>query len=167
MDRRGQLLAVTEKLGKLLRKAVDDGQKTVETRGLAGFLAEFHQREYTFSPLCLLALYYETLTSAGVKNRAELERDWEEYSQDDAIQGCVSAVLQAEEGYHKLLAQVDVLVRREDDEAALPASEICTVGSRLPTNLTLLDPFSGDSVTLESIWKQSPYTLFVLMRHLA
>lgn len=167
MDRRGQLLTVTDNLGKLLGKAVDDGQKTFQTGGLTGFLAEFHKREYTFSPLYLLALYYETLKGAGVKNRAELEREWEKYSQDDDMQGCVRAVLQAEEGYHKLLAQVDILVQREDDEAALPTSEICTVGSRLPGHLALLDPISGDLVTLESVWKQSPYTLFVLMRHLA
>ena len=167
MSKRGLLLSVTEKLAKELGKAVDDGQKTFRTKGMEGFLAEFHKREYAFCPLYLIPLYFETLTTAGVKTRAELERAWEEYSQDDDIQGCVRAVLRAEEGYHQLIAEVDALVMREDEEKALPTNEICTVGSSLPKDITLINPASGDTVTLESVWKRSPRTLFVLMRHLA
>lgn len=167
VDKRQQLLTATQQLSEALNKAVNDGQKTFQSRGLEGFLREFHKREYTFSPLHLLALYYETLTGAGVKSRAELECAWKEYSQDDEVQKYVGKVLQAEEGYHGLLAQADSVVQKENDDAALPASEVVTVGSQLPPDLILLDPTSGKSITLESIFKCSRYTLFVLMRHLA
>lgn len=167
MSRRELLLGATEKLAKELDKAVRDGQETFRSRGMEGFFAEFHKREYAFCPLYLLALYFETMTTAGVKKRAELERAWEEYSHDEAIQGFVRAVLQAEEGYHQLIAEIDELVKKEDENEALPASEICTVGSKLPNDLTFIDPASGGSVTLESVCKRSPRTLFVLMRHLA
>ena len=41
------------------------------------------------------------------------------------------------------------------------------VGSTLPTDLCLTDLITGKSVSMESYWKQSVYTLFILERHYA
>ena len=160
------LLSATQQLGKALQKAGRDGQETVRERGLDGFLREFHKRDYTFCPLNLIPVYFQAFSSVGVKSRAELEREWNN-CRDEEMSEAVSCVLRAEREYHQLLAQVDELVQKEDDDRALPAASVCKVGSKLPADLSFMDPISEEPVTLEAVCNRSQYTLFVLMRHLA
>ena len=154
-------------LGKLtegMNKVVEEGRKEYKEAGLDGYLKFENPKgvRCLFQPM---PLYVDCMRTVGVGTRVELEHLWRGYYSDSAVQESVEELLGAEESFEEFVAEVDRDLQKSGDTLAL--SDVVTVGEQLPTGLSLTEAKSGDTVSLESFWKRSKYTLFVLVRHFA
>ena len=107
--------------------------------------------------------YAECMSSVSVKNRKELEQVFSRHYQDEDVNDCVEDLLANEERYNKLMVRIDKELVKVEDRCAY--SDVVSVGKTLPSDLSLVEASSGVMTKLESYWKQSKYTLFILVRH--
>ena len=82
---------------------------------------------------------------------------------DRQVQEGVDDLLSAEERYEEFVAEVDQELKKKENVLDLPT--VVTLGDRLPADLSLVKAKSGEVISLESLWRKSKYTLFVLLRH--
>lgn len=163
----GEKSLLLSSLGKLtegINKVVEEGRRAYKEAGLDEYL----RFETPKGVRCLfqpVPLYVDCMKAVNVRTRAELEHLWRGYYSDHAVQESVEELLGAEESYEEFVAEVDQDLQKSGDKLALP--DVVTVGKQLPTELSLTEAKSGDTVCLESYWKRSKSTLFVLIRHFA
>lgn len=166
-DEGGEKSLLLSSLGKLtegINKVVEEGRRAYKEAGLDGYLSFETPKgvRCLFQPV---SLYVDCMKAVNVGTRAELEHLWKGYYSDEAVQESVEELLGAEESYEEFVAEVDQDLQKSGDKLALP--DVVTVGKQLPTELSLTEAKSGDTVCLESYWKRSKSTLFVLIRHFA
>ncbi len=107
--------------------------------------------------------YSDCMKRVGVQTRVELEQLWGQHYSDPQVRDAVEAVLEAEEKFAEFVARVEEeLVPCENVSVS---NDPAIVGQVLPKDLGLLDASSGQPTTLDAYWKESKFTLFVLVRH--
>lgn len=107
--------------------------------------------------------YAQCMRKVGVKSRVELEGVWARHYGDPEVREAVDALMEEEDDFHQLVAQVEKKLSASEDEATThpPAS----VGQLLPKDLQLTEASSGQNVPLGASWTGSKFTLYVLLRH--
>ena len=107
--------------------------------------------------------YAECFKKLGVGTRAEMEKLWGEHLGNPDVKEAVDALLKAKKSWMDVVAEVESKLTIEEDKLTIkpPAS----TGKQLPKDLCLVESSSGCSTNLESLWKESKYTLFVYLRH--
>ena len=63
---------------------------------------------------------------------------------------------------HLWFADIDVEVQKAEDQLAI--QNVTKVGDQLPADPSFTKCRSGEGVQLEDVWKQSKFTLFVLLK---
>lgn len=161
-DVRSLLVASLQTLERGLRQMVEKARKDFVTLTLDEFLSgnNYQSGVYSVYPV---QLYVDCMVSVGVSSREELEQLWKEHYHHVDVQDSVEELLTAEEKYRSFIAEADEELQKCEDTIAL--ASVTTVGFQLPRDLSLLEAVSGQSVSLESIWTKSRFTLFVLQRH--
>ena len=107
--------------------------------------------------------YLECLEAVGVKTRAELKQFWARHYGNHDVREAVDAVLEEEDNFNHLVAEVDRQFSVLEAEACPrpPAS----VEQLLPSDLELIESPSGQPTSLGQTWKGSEFTLYIFMRH--
>ena len=156
------LLSALQKLNQELTKKVGDGRENFEKMKFDR-LDEFLNNDCKVGIVNVAPIfsYVQCLKTVGAKTRAELEEMWKG-SHDEEVRECVEELLSLEESLQGLYDDIDVELQIKEDQLAIQS--ITKVGDQLPVNLALTNCHSGEVVTLESIWKQSKYTLFVPLK---
>ena len=144
---------------------VREAEKLVKELGTEGYLSSGHRLISTGSGWSLIPVYAECFIRSGAKTRKELEQIWRDHMSSDAVQASVESVLNAEREIDKFVEKVGAVLEQVEDRNACPS--VSVVGSQLPSDLHFTEARSGESVTLESYWKQSPFTHLVLIRQFA
>ena len=157
------LLSALRKLNQELTKKVGDGRKTFETMKFDR-LDEFLNVDCKtgMRPLFPMSNYVQCMKAVDVKTRAELEEMWKGCYHDKEVRESVEELLSLEESLQELYDDIDVELQKAEDQLAV--QNVTKVGDQLPVNLALTNCHSGEVVTVESIWKQSKYTLFVPLK---
>lgn len=98
-----------------------------------------------------------------VRNRVELEKLWGEHLDNPDVKSAVDAQMDTEKRWLDLVAETDRRLAIEEDKLTtnVPAS----VGTQLNTDVNVIDGSSGSVLSLDTICKESPHTLFVYLRH--
>ena len=157
------LLSALRKLNQELTKKVGDGRKTFETMKFDR-LDEFLNVDCKtgMGPLAPMSNYVQCMKAVDVKTRAELEEMWKGCYHDEEVRKSVEELLSLEESLQELYDDIDVELQKAEDQLAV--QNVTKVGDQLPVNLALTNCRSGEVVTVESIWKQSKYILFVPLK---
>ena len=157
------LLSALRKLNQELSKKVSDGRKNFEAMKFDRLneILKFDCEVgiYNVSPLFS---YVQCLKAAGAKTRVELEEMWKGCYHDEEVRECVEEFLSLEESIQELFDDIDVEVQKAEDQLAI--QNVTKVGDQLPADLSLTECHSGEVVQLEDVWKQSKFTLFVLLK---
>ena len=103
------------------------------------------------------------MSRLSAKTKKELDEVFNRHSQDKDVTARLGELTVAEEKYESLMARIHQVVVESESKAAV--EEITTVGKTLLQNIALVEAKLGETVTLESFWKKSKYTLFFFMRH--
>ena len=159
-DEKALLLSFLGKLTDGLNKVVEEGRKSFKESGLNEYLSF----ENPSGIRCLfrpMPMYVECMKAVGVRTRSELEGVWKGCFSDGQVQESVDDLLSAEERYEEFVAEVDQALKKKED--VLDLQTVVTLGDRLPADLSLTKAKSGEAVSLESLWRKSTYTLFVLL----
>lgn len=110
------------------------------------------------------SLYVECMRKVGVKTRKELEQLWAKGYSNPALRDAVEALLEAEDAFSEFTSMLDRdLVEYEERNST--SQDAIKAGQRLPEDLCFVEASSGEAVPLESHWKTTRFTLFVLLRH--
>ncbi len=117
------------------------------------------------SRLFIVAVYgsSECMTKLGVGTRAEMEKLLEEYLGNPDVKEAVHALQSAEKNWLDFVAEVESKLAIEEDK--LTTNSPASIGKQLRKDLCLTDATSGHPANLESLWKESKYTLFMYLRH--
>ena len=107
--------------------------------------------------------YSDCMKRVGVQSRVELERLWAQHYSHADVRDAVEALLEAEEAFNEFVGKVERKLVPYEDVAI--TKRPATVGQLLPKELGLIDASSGQPTTLDMYWKDSKFTLFVLVRH--
>lgn len=107
--------------------------------------------------------YSDCMKRVGVQSRVELERLWAQHYGHAEVRDAVETLLEAEEAFTELVGKVERKLVPYEDMAI--ANRPAIVGKLLPKELGLIDASSGQPTTLDTYWKDSKFTLFVLVRH--
>ena len=111
----------------------------------------------------IMPAYVQAMKKVGVKTKQELESLWENRSGDSSVSGNVKRLREVEEKYATLVLEIQERLTVVEDAAV--GDNNLEVGSYFPKGLLLTDVPTEESVELGSAWSNSPFTLFVLMRH--
>ena len=103
------------------------------------------------------------MTAVGVMTRKELEALWSKHYTDESVRESVEELLTAEDNHRAFIREVDVDLQKVEDK--LRPTEISSLGSQLPGELSLVEATSQKSITIESLLKQSRFTLFIFRKH--
>ena len=154
------LLSALRKLNEELTKMVKFGRESFQMTSLEKFLKiELGVGMDTIQPLFI---YVDCLKAVDVQSRAELEEMWKSYYHDKEVRGCVEQLLSLEESLQSPYDDIDVEIQKAEDQLAI--QNITKVGEQLPVDLALTNCCSGEMVHLESVWKQSKFTLIVPLK---
>ena len=161
-DEKALLLSSLEKLTDGLNKVVEEGRRSYKESGLDKYLSFENPNgiRCLFRPM---PLYVECMRAVGVRTRSELEGVWMGCFSDGQVRERVDDLLSAEERFGEFVAEVDQELKKKED--ALDLQNVVTLGDQLPADLSLTKAKSGEVVSLESLWRKSKYTMFVLLRH--
>jgi hypothetical protein len=107
--------------------------------------------------------YSDCMKAVGVRTRAELEQLWRRYYSDEQVRDAVEALLEGEGAFTQFLEEVERELIPLEDKGATQSP--AAVGKVLPEDLALLDVSSDRLTTLDTYWKDSKFTLFVVVRH--
>ena len=153
------LLSALRRMNQELTKKVGDGQKNFEAMKF-DHLDEFLRVGCKVGIFTVLPVfsYVQCLKAVGANTRAELEKMWKECYHDKEVRECVEEFLSLEESLQELFDDIDIEVKKAEDQLAI--QNVTKVGDQLPTDLALTNCHSGEVVHLENIWKQSKFTLF-------
>ena len=155
------LVSALRQLTRSFTHMVEDGKNSFERLAMDQFMSS--DCEDGILAVYPVYLYAECMEAVGVQSREGLEKLWGRYYTEEAVRDCVEELLSVEEAYERFMADSDKALQRYEDEIAV--SKASTVGDHLPSDLSLLDARSGETVSFESIWKRSPFTVFILIRH--
>lgn len=156
------LVAATDRLATLVNRVTEECKKEYAEVGVQQFLLNVPGKGIMKALLPVWSSYHEWLTTVGVKSRTEMELLWKSYEADTRVQKSVQELLTAEKSLTSMLTLVNDGLQAEEDK--LTAGRL-DVGSPLPRGIKLTELDSGELVALESFWKRSPFTLFILMRN--
>ena len=110
--------------------------------------------------------YADCMKTLGVRTKEEFEQLWKQHSSDPGVKEAVEGMLEGEKKFAEFVAEVDNEMGNTPYEDENGCSEDpAAVGQVLPKDLHLLDATSGQPVTLDTYWKESKFTLFILIRH--
>lgn len=156
------LVAALNKLATALEKQVEDTRKSYDPSRLDQFFCG-DSKEAGVYGVYPVQHYYECLSAVGVKTRKELEEVWVRFYKDEAVRESVEGLLTAEDNWRAFIRYMDAGLQKIESERSPVATS--TLGSQLPQDLCLTEAVSGDSVAVETILKESRYTLFILRKH--
>ena len=161
-DEKALLLSSLGKLTDGLNKVVEEGRRSYKESGLDKYLSFENPNgvRCLFKPM---PMYVECMRGMDVRTRSELEGVWMGCFSDGQVREGVDDLLSAEETFEEFVSEVDQELKKKED--ALELQNVVTLGDQLPADLSLTKAKSGEAVRLESLWRKSKYTLFVLLRH--
>ena len=161
-EEKALLLSSLEKLTDGLNKVIEEGRRSYKECGLDKYLSFENPNgiRCLFRPM---PMYVECMRAVGVRTRSELEGVWMGYFSDGQVRERVDDLLSAEERFGEFVAEVEQELKKKED--ALDLQNVVTLGDQLPADLSLTKAKSGDVISLESLWRKSKYTMFVLLRH--
>ena len=107
--------------------------------------------------------YEHCFRALGVKDREGLTALYKEHDADAEVRNAVEALLRSEKLFLDYVTEVDEEVKAAEDKLAL--ATVLSVGSKVPSDLELLDADSNSLVSLGELLGRAPFTLFVFMRH--
>ena len=113
--------------------------------------------------LFLAHFYARCFRALGVKDREGLNAVYTEHDADVEVRHAMEALLRSEKLFLDYAAEVDEEVKAAEDKLALATA--LSVGSKVPSDLELLDADSNSPVSLGEILGRAPFTLFVFKRH--
>ena len=107
--------------------------------------------------------YSDCMKTLGVRTKAELEQLWKKCYREAEVRDAVEMVLEGEQAFAEFVAEVEKELIPYEDKSISKGPAMA--GQVLPKDLGLFDATSGQPVTLDTYWKESKFTLFVLIRH--
>lgn len=107
--------------------------------------------------------YTECMKRTAVQTRAELEQLWRRHYVHPEVRDAVDDLLEVEEDFAEFVNEVDKELSLYEDKIAY--KDVAEMGQMLPKDLEVIEASSGQLATLESYWKGSKFTLFVVLRH--
>ena len=160
------LVNLTEVLESCTIRCEESFQKSVSIEDFVKISADRMAKpsHMFYANLPILGAYAECMSRLSVKTKRELDEIFNRHSQDQEVTTRLGDLTAAEEKYESLMARIHQVVVESENKAAF--LEITTVGKILPQNIALVEAKLGETVSLESYWKKSKYTLFIFMRHL-
>lgn len=160
-----------ERLVKSLRKLAEDINKVVnETR--EEYCGGTQIEKFVDVPSAMggvrnlwshVANYIECLRVNCVSKYSDLEELWKCHYGREEVRDTVEDVLQAEEEHKDLLQEIERdFVEKQDSGASLKTLK---VGDCISEGLRVTDARSKKECDIETYWKKSNTTLFVMLRH--
>ncbi len=149
---------VTKKIKSVLEKARID----FRSQDIYQFIDRDNQQGIS-QLYSLMPVYAECLDNAQVDTRGNLERAWTRCTDHAHVKRSVDNLLEAEEEFEDFVDEVERELRKKESPYAVKSSALA--GHKLPKGLALITASTGKPLTLEACWKDSKYTLFVLIRH--
>ena len=154
-------------LAKSFNDAVEATRLEFETSSDVYHFLKYEGEQQNTYRLFTVAVYgsAECMRNLGVGTRAEMEKFWDEHLGNPDVKEAVDTLLKAEKGWLDFVAEVESKLIIEEDK--LTINPPVSTGKHLPRDLCLLDSSSGQLANLESLWKESTYTLFMYVRQSA
>ena len=130
------LLPALRRMNQELTKKVGDGRKNFEAMKFDR-LDEFLRVGCKVGIFTVLPVfsYVQCLKAVGASTRAELEEMWKECYHDKDVRECVEEFLSLEESLQELFDDIDVEVKKVEDQLAI--QNVTKVGDQLPADLAL------------------------------
>ena len=159
----GRLVSSLEPLIEKLESVVEQGKACFKASANVNDYIGLENKNGIRQVFSAMPVYADTMEKLGVRKRSELEKLWGKHYRHAAVRESVEMLLEAEENFTEFISEVDKeLILYEDQHHTFnPLTE----GELLPKSLALVEASSGERFTLETYWKQSRFTLFVLLRH--
>ncbi len=160
------LVSSLQGLAQSYQNAVDGARKEFEASTDIHLFLQYVEGPFKMSRLFVVAVHgqAECMKKLKVSNRAEIEKLWSEHLDNPGVKEAVDAFMDAERNWVELVKEVDRKLAIEEDKVT--PNSAAHVGQQLPKSLSILDGSSGHPVNLETIWKESMYTLFMYVRHM-
>ena len=155
------VLAVKEKLDSVVEQGKENFRAAVDVNEYIRMDNKSHGIVLIFRTM--MPAYAECMENLGVKTRSELEALWGKHYRNSHVRESVELLLDAEENHKEFIAMVDKELMEYEEKVAFKDTTV--VGQELPKNIGLIDVVSGDRSLLETYWKESKFTLFILLRH--
>ena len=109
--------------------------------------------------------YSDCMKEVSVQTRAELEQLWGQHFDDPKVRDAVESVLEEEKHFTEFISEVDKELQKHPFEDEIGANDPAFVGQILKSDLGLLNAASNQPIMLDKYWKESKFTLFILVRH--
>ena len=107
--------------------------------------------------------YVRCFRALGLKDRDELYALCKRRYAETDVRKAADEFLRSEEEFGEFVAEIDEEVKAAEDKLAL--ATVLSVGSKVPSDLELLDADSNSLVSLGELLGRAPFTLFVFKRH--
>ena len=111
----------------------------------------------------IMTAYADCFQNANVTSKRQLERLWADNSNHPNIKKAIDNLREAEVQFEDFVAEIEIELRKKESQFDVKGSAL--TGQALSKDLTLIDATSKKVTTLEGCWKDSSFTLFVLLRH--
>ena len=111
----------------------------------------------------IVSIYADLFRDTNTGNRPKLEKLWRSCYDHPGCKECVDELLDAEEHYEDFVDEIEKALRVGEKAQTVRSSALA--GHVLPKDLSLVMAATGKPSTLGTCWKDSKYTLFVLIRH--
>ncbi len=159
---RKALVSALDRLSTALEKQVEDTRRNYDPSRLNEFLCGDSKAAGIYG-VYPVQHYYDCLRTVGVTTRKDLEGVWSKFYADESVRESVERLLVAEDDWQAFIRSIDTDL--QEVEKQLSPSTISTVGSQLPDGLSLVESTSGNGVAVDTLLKQSRYTLFIFRKH--